>query len=210
MIKINDGWDVADLVMHSAFDELHQASGLAFFPEKVEEIEPKQCFFISNEMIQRQGSLRKHLVKVTVLFQAGMESLIYYYRTKYPEINKGNPCFVKKWDDALAAKGISPNFNEYASFYKDIRIALTHPDRPERIDKINSIGFLSIYQGIKSGWEAEVRLASALGRPHDKNSWETMCAIHQVPIEPLDHEYPDLINLISTLRRRHLKELNAN
>ena len=209
MIDISNGWDVSNLVMHSAFDELQQANEITKVNIKVNEIEPQECFFIGGEIRQRRSASRKHLVKATALFQVGMESLINYWLSKYPEIQGGGN-FVKKWEKAFEAKGMIANFDDYASFYRSVRIAVIHPENQDRIDIINNINFMQVYQGIKHGWEASERLANELGEPYDNNSWKTMCNIHGVPFQPLESEYQNLEVLSKELYSRHLSELNKD
>ena len=207
MTEITDGWSVAHLVMHSAFQELRQASELAQVYIKVAETDPIQCFFVGGEVEQRRSASREHLVKATALFQAGMESLINHWQSKYPEIQGGNN-FVSKWECSFTSKGVEANFDDYASFYREVRNAVIHPDTQIKIDTINNIEFLSIYQGIKYGWDASRRLASELGEPYDNNSWGTMCNIHGIPVNPEGRDYPNLTSLRAELYKRHLEELN--
>lgn len=209
MFEISDGWDVAHLVMHGAFDELHAACkeanvGLI----QVQAIDPIQCFFVGGEVEKRRASARRHLVKSVALFQVGMESLISHWETKYPKI-KTDGGFVKKWEHAFTTKGQPHSFNDYASFYREIRNAVVHPDSTQRITTINCLGFLPTYKGIRDGWDAVVRLAAALGEPHDNDSWKIMCDAHGIPAAPEENNFPDLTALRSSLYKRHLDELNA-
>ena len=209
MFEICDGWDVANLVMHGAFDELGEASKAAHVGAvQVQVLDPAQCFFVGGEVEQRRASARRHLVKSVALFQAGMESLINHWGTKYPKISSGGS-FVKKWEHAFTVKEQVFDFNDYATLYRKIRNAIIHPNTAERIATINTLGFLPVHRGIRCGWDAFGKLAASLGEPHDKDSWDIMCNAHGVPIDPSEGGFPDLTALRAELHKRYLDELNA-
>jgi len=206
-MEIHDGWNVSHLVMHSAFDELGKASEIANVELSVGDIDYMQCFFAAIEIEQRRATSRKHLVTAVALFQAGMESLINYWRSKYPDIEGGSN-FVAYWKNAFTIKGVQGSFDDYAYFYRNIRNAIIHPDSVERIETINNLEFIQVYEGIKHGWVASEKLSQVLGTPYDNNSWEIMCSAHSVPTLPSIKDYPNLGSLRHELNRKHLKELN--
>lgn len=201
MIAITNGWDVAHLVIHSAFDELKKASELVKITINIEEIEPMKSQLIGFEILNRQINSKEYLVKAVALFQAGMESLINYWQSKYPEISGGSN-FVSKYEKAFSVKGVFHSFDDYASFYRTVRNAIIHPDSQQKIDTINNINFIQVYEGIKHGWDALERLSDKLGRSFDTNSWETLCNIHRVDSQLLESDYPDLKELSNLLYDR--------
>ena len=139
-----------------------------------------------------------------------MESLINYWSFKHPEIaSKGG--FVQKWEQAFVAKGQPAKFDDYATFYREVRNAVIHPDTEQKIDTIDQLRFIRVHEGMKCGWEAFGRLSAAIGEPHDKDSWRIMCEAHRVPMDCPDPSYPDLMVLRSQLLKRfdaYLKTLN--
>lgn len=201
MIAITNGWDVAHLVIHSAFDELKKASEFVKISINIEEIEPMKSQSIGFEILNRQINSKEYLVKAVALFQAGMESLINYWQSKYPEI-KCDSGFVPKYEKAFSVKGVSHSFDDYASFYRTVRNAIIHPDSQQKIETINNINFIQVYKGINHGWDALERLADKLGEPFDTNSWETLCNIHRVDSQLLESDYPDLKELSNQLYDR--------
>ena len=208
-IEVQDGWDVANLVIHGAFDELQEASRAARVGAvDVPAIGPIECFYLAGEMTQRQATARRHLVKTVALFQAGMESLIHHWSAKYPEIKSGGR-FVQKWEGAFRAKRIEPGLGDYKTFYERVRHAIVHPDSARKIATVNQLGFLSVHAGIRSGWDAFKRLGDAVGEPHDADSWSVMCNAHGVPANPSGTDFPDLRGLKVALYKRHLDELNS-
>ena len=210
VLEIRDGWDVASLLMHGAFDELHGARLAAYTGDiQVSEIDPVQCFYVAAEILTKQNTARRCLVKSVALFQAGMESLISYWGTKYPEIEGGGG-FVNRWIHAFESKGLPSDFDDYACFYRGIRNAIMHPETDERIATINTLRFLSVHRGIRSGWDAFEKLGSAIGEQHDEDSWGIMCRAHDVPENPSDTEFPDLEELCAALYKRHTDELNKD
>jgi hypothetical protein len=202
MDDIKSGWDVAHLVMHSAFDELGLAATFCRVgPLDPQTIPPMDCFFLAGQIMQARAEARRHLVKAVALFQAGMESLINYWVSEHPEIPRSKK-FVEKWKLAFTAKGQPAKFDGYATFYRDVRNAVIHPDSAQRIATIDQLRFIRVHEGMKHGWEAFGRLSAAMGDPHDKDSWRIMCEAHRVPLDCPDPLYPDLLVLRSQLLKR--------
>ena len=201
IMTITNGRDVAHLVIHSAFDELEKASELVKITVNIEEIEPMKSYLLKSEIDIRQINSRKYLIKAVALFQAGMESLINYWQSKYPEISGGSN-FVSKYEKAFSVKGVFHSFDDYASFYRTVRNAIIHPDRQKKIETINNINFIQVYEGIKHGWDALERLADKLGEPFDSNSWKILCDLHGVDSQLLENNYPDLKELSNQLYDR--------
>lgn len=209
MTEITNGWDVSHLVMHSAFDELSVAE--RFTKEitiNIDECDSIKSFFIAGRIECNHSNARRHLVKATALFQAGMEALINHWISKYPELKfKGS--FVETWKNAFAVKKVSDSFDCYASFYKDIRIAIIHPENADRIKKINNLTFWEVYSGIKCGWDATKILADAIGEKHDDNSWEIMCNLHGLSPNCIESDFPNLKVMSSKLYKKHLDHFNS-
>lgn len=84
--------------------------------------------------------------------------------------------FKDKWEKSLTALNKPINdFGKYNSeFYKKFRIPLIHPTN-SNLNNFNKIECSSIKSGFKHGWVAYQNLFDGLGKPHDNNSWETMC-----------------------------------
>lgn len=208
-VQLHTGWDVAHLVMHGAFDELKAAYDVARVGVvEVDKIDPISCFSLGSNVDARNRVLRRYLVKVVTLFQAGMESIISHWGAKYPEI-AGGKGFVAKWEHAFSAKGQPPEFAKYADFYRQVRNAIVHPDSANKIAVIDALQFSLVYDGVQSGWIAFRRLGAAIGEPHDDDSWDIMCTAHDLPPELKRDELPDLSALRVALFERHLDELNA-
>ena len=137
-----------------------------------------------------------------------MESLMNYWSSKHPEIaHEGG--FVQKWEHAFIAKGQPTKFDDYATFYREVRNAVIHPDTAQKIATIDQLRFVRVHKGMKHGWEAFRRLADAIGEPHDKDSWRIMCDAHRVPMDCPDQLYPDLMILSGQLFKRHMDYVNA-
>jgi len=195
MDDIRTGWDVAYLVMHSAFDELGAAATICRVgPLDPQTIDPAESFFLAGKIMQARAGARRPLVKAVALFQAGMESLINFWSSEHPEIQSKNG-FVQRWERAFVVKGLPATFGDYASFYREVRNAVIHPDTPQRITTIDQLRFIRVHEGIKHGWNAFRRLADAIGEPHDKDSWHIMCEAHGVPTDCPEQLYPDLMLL---------------
>jgi len=138
-----------------------------------------------------------------------MESLINYWASEHPEIASAGS-IVQKWEQAFVAKGQSANFGDYATFYREVRNAVIHPDTAQKIATIDQLRFIRVHEGIKHGWEAIRRLADAIGEPHDRDSWRIMCEAHKVPTDCPGQLYPDLRVLRGQLFKRHIDYLNAH
>ncbi|WP_028468740.1 hypothetical protein [Neptunomonas japonica] len=207
-MDITNGSDVSHMLMHSAFEELHKACELSKVSFDKHKLDINKCFFMSNQIIQKRKVIRKHLVKSIALFQAGMESSIHYYQSVNPELKKERN-FSDKWEKAFEYLGIDAEFSGYKAFYTNIRNAVIHPDRESRIETINKIDFLTVFNGIKDGWEAEERLALALGTPFDNGSWVIMCQMYNLDPLPDENNFPDLVKLIGWLRRKHTDGLSV-
>ena len=179
-MHIADGWDVAHLVMHTAFDELGLAGRHAQVgPIDPDAIDPIQCFHVT-------------------LYQAGMESTISYWISRHSGLSTAGG-FVERWDNVCRAKGCAPGLGDYAIFYREIRNAIVHPDTDARVRTIQTLRVKRVHEGIADGWSALQRLASALGEPHDADSWKIMCEAHGVPLQCSDELYPDLLDLRARL-----------
>ena len=208
-MHIADGWDVAHLVMHTAFDELGLAGRHAQVgPIDPDAIDPIQCFHVGGRVDLAQGTSRRHLVKAVTLYQAGMESTISYWISRHSGLSTAGG-FVERWDNVCGAKGCAPGLGDYAIFYREIRNAIVHPDTDARVRTIQTLRVKRVHEGIADGWSALQRLASALGEPHDADSWKIMCEAHGVPLQCSDELYPDLLDLRARLYKRHLDHLNA-
>lgn len=154
---ISNGWQLAHMVIHSAFEQLNLA-----YQNK------------NNDM-----SLNK-LVTSVILFQSGMESL-YYFMCSYDSKLQKKGSFKELWRNAFKGYNSDFNFDKYGDFYTEIRNAIAHPETEKRINKVNNLDFKTVYLGFKSGWEAFEELSSLTGKSHDNNSWEIMCSIHSLP-----------------------------
>lgn len=201
-MEITDGWRVAHLVMHTAFDELREASVIAKgpFPESTN-FKPAECLALGAKVEMQHSELRKHLIKATVLFQAGMEAMINHWCSKYSGLSNST-VFAKKWEESFQAKNITKSFDGYSEFYRKTRNAVTHPDREERIEKINNIQFLEVFYGIKEGWESFKVLSNALGEQHDQDSWGTMCQIHNISPDCSEEDFPNMVSLKRSLFKK--------
>lgn len=213
MTAIENGFDVANLLIHSALDELCVANRIC---QKINEIEPEKieapdCFFVSPNIESMDTSIKKHLIKSIVLFQSGMEAIIHWVQSQDSSIS-GKGSFAKKWINAFTAKDIDYDFSKYKNFYKNYRIHIVHPDRKERFETINNLIFIDIYNGLKCGWDAYAALSSAIGFKHDENSWEIMCGAHELPItsDNLDYCNPkELVILLNKKYRIHLNKVTS-
>ena len=211
MLRINNGWDVAHLLMHSSFDELGAAHSLCenISIIEVDSIEESKCFSLALRIEDVDGRTKKHLVKSIILFQSGMEAIFNWIQSIDTSIsNKGS--FCEKWEKAFEAKGISHDFSQYRSFYENYRIHIVHPDKDERFETINTLSFPDVYEGIKSGWLAEAALSETVGHKHDKSSWKIMCNSHQLPSSIKISNYPKPQEVARLLRLRYqgyLKEI---
>lgn len=196
MVSINDGWDVASLLTHSAFDELGQADKIARFDvSQVDAIPPNQCFDLMSEAeYRRMPSLRIHLIKAVVLFQAGMESLVSYLSSKYPTQLRGKN-FFKQIENVLP----KDQTEAYFKFYGKVRVSIVHPTEIERIETIRDLQFIYVHQGLRYGWEIFSNLSAKLNERHDTNSWNIMCDLHHVIVDPTEENYPDFNALSSKL-----------
>jgi hypothetical protein len=209
MSAINNGFDVANLLMHSALDELNAAHT---FCEKVnnidiEKIEEPDCFFESPRIEGIDTSIKKHLIKSTVLFQSGMESIIHWIQNQDLTIRNGRT-FSQKWENALNSKNVNFDFSDYKSFYENYRIHLVHPDKNTRFETFNNLIFSDVYNGINTGWQAYAAMSEAIGYKHDDNSWQVMCRAHNLPITLNGADYVVPNELIILLNKKYRKYLD--
>ena len=210
MLSINNGWDVAHLLMHSSFDELHEAHSLCNEASEIEvnTVEDTECFSLAQQVEYIDDSVKKHLVKSVILFQAGMEAILNWLQSIDTSIsNKGS--FSEKWEKAFKSKGVDYDFSYYRNFYENYRIHIVHPDKDERFETINTLKFYDVYEGVKSGWLADAALSEAVGNKHDKNSWKIMCNAHQLPSSINTSTYPNPQEIARHLRLRYRKHLNT-
>ncbi len=209
MPAINNGFDVANLLMHSALDELCAAHTLC---EKVNDmdldtIDETDCFLISPRIEGIDISIKKNLIKSIVLFQSGMEAIIHWIQNQDPCISsKGS--FSEKWENAFNSKNIDFDFSHYKNFYKYYRIHIVHPDRNERFETLNNLTFSDVYNGIQEGWLAYAALSEAIGYKHDDNSWEVMCKAHNLPVTMRGGNYLVPSDVIISLNKKYRKYLD--
>jgi len=203
---IRDGFDVACLHMHSAFDELGIAHRLITDAASVRsrDFGWEECLSIGGRLGMVCRQVRTPLSKATILFQAGMEALLTHLESKDTRsINNGK--FVPSWAGSLKNVGSTFDFEPYARFYRGLRNALAHPNTPERLRTIDRIGFPEVHAGIKAGWGAYSSLCDGIGMPHTPQSWNTMCKAHGVPCSIGTQTYPDLYLLRDTFLQKHLQ-----
>ncbi len=212
-MTINDGWDVAHLLMHSSLDELGSAHSLHEDISKIDidATEETECFMLSPKVESIDNSIKKHLVKSVVLFQAGMEAVIHWAQSIDSSIPQSRS-FSKKWENAFIAKGSHYDFSPYKSFYENYRIHIVHPDRDERFKTINDLSFTDVYEGIQNGWLAYAALSDVIGFKHDEDSWHVMCRAHQLPTSITVLNYPcphEVIRSLNLKYRSYLNRLNT-
>ena len=209
MATINNGWDVAHLLMHSSLDELGAAHSLCDNVSKIDidSVKETECFFLAPKIEGVESCVKKHLVKSVVLFQAGMEAIIHWIQSIDASIPK-NGSFAKKWEKAFKAKSSNYDFSPYRDFYESYRIHIIHPDKDERFETINNLCFTEVYEGIKNGWLAYAGLSEAVGYKHDNDSWGVMCRTHQLPSSIDISSYPNPQESARLLRLRYRNYLN--
>lgn len=208
MSTINNGWDVAYLLMHSSLDELGTAHSLCENTSDIEinSVPENECFFLAPKIEGVYTCVRKHLVKSVVLFQSGMEAIINWIQSIDTSIPK-NGSFAEKWENAFKAKSSDYDFSPYKEFYKNYRVHIVHPDKEERFETINNLSFSEVYEGIKSGWLAFAALSEVTGNKHDNDSWKIICDAHQLPSSIDKSIYPNPQEIAQLLRLKHRKYL---
>jgi len=201
---INNGFDAANLLIHSSLDEMKEAFNWVVKVNEIDinSLENGDCSFHSPKIENIDKSISKHLIKAIVLFQAGMESIIHWIGTKDTTI-KSSGSFVFKWEYAFEAKNIKHDFSEYANFYRSYRIHLIHPDKEERFETFNNLIFSDVYQGLLAGWNAFYVLSGAIGHKHDEESWQIMCAAHGLPGSVQREDYVSPKEVISHLDKKY-------
>ncbi len=89
--------------------------------------------------------------------------------------------FAQKWQKSLEElKQPLDEFNTYDEvMYKRFRIPLIHPHDAILAD-IDQLDCDAMRSGFRAGWVAFARLYDGLKKSHDSNSWEKMCACHNL------------------------------
>jgi hypothetical protein len=93
--------------------------------------------------------------------------------------------FGKDWRAALSKVGESTKeFDAYEGhFYQNLRIPLTHlhgktrEKTQERLQQINDMDFPEVYNGMRYGWWAHIRLLRgiSLGTGDIQKEWDAIC-----------------------------------
>ncbi len=213
MSAINNGFDVAHLLMHSALDELSAANTFCVKINDINitNIEEPDCFFVSPRIEGMDTSIKKHLIKAIVLFQSGMESIIHWIQNQDSTIKSGRS-FAQKWENALDSKNVDFDFSDYKIFYENYPIHLVHPDKDERFETFNNLTFSDVYYGINKGWQAYAAMSDAIGYKHDSNSWQIMCSTHTLPetLDGINYVIPnELIVLLNKKYRKYLDKISS-
>jgi hypothetical protein len=91
--------------------------------------------------------------------------------------------FKNKWEDSFDLKSLDKtDFNKYDTIiYKKYRLPLAHPTNENlKDDPFHNIDLPEVLKGFEFGWKAFAAISAAIGKPHDVNSWETICQTHQL------------------------------
>lgn len=210
MLNISNGFDMAHLLMHAAFEELGYAhksiQALVVDPDT---LDPNECFFVAGNIEVAREPIHRRLVASVLLFQAGMEGIYDWLRSKDSTLPEPND-FVKTWKKAFQEKDVDFDFFGYEDFYKNVRNSITHPNTPQRLQAVNNLEFTNIYLGLQFGWSAFDALSDVVGFHHDENSWVIMCNTRGVPPSINTATYPSLRKLSGQLYQKHLDFHNAN
>lgn len=143
--------------------------------------------------------LFSHLSATVVLYQASMEAIISNAVSMDDAVRKvaTGKSFSNDWQAALKALNQPDReFLKYKNeFYKEFRIPLTHlhPDAEKKLEKVRSIDFEAVYNGVRFGWWAHVRLLIGLrlapNNIHD--NWAYICSGVGLPPGLFPGSHPD-------------------
>lgn len=203
---IQSGWDIAYHHIHLALEALGEAEAIchAATPIDVDSLSGNDCFFAAGRVETLRTMEFKKLLIVVALFQAGMEGLISYAYTKPALAGVQVPrSFVERWTTALQQLGVRHNFDAYASFYREYRNAIIHPDSGAKYEKIRSLEYAVVHAGVAAGWVAFKELAAAYGETHDQDSWSIMCTVKGVTPDLTQQGVSSLEGLARRLWLKH-------
>ena len=136
-----------------------------------------------SRMRMAEHNLLSKLSAAVILYQASMEAILSIATGKDQRIADAvnNDGFKKNWLAALQAiDAETKEFEKYESeFYKGLRVPLIHlyPNTDNKLEKVKSITFKKVYNGMRYGWWAYIRLLNGIGLANDKydEHWQLIC-----------------------------------
>ena len=204
---INNGWDISHHHTHEAFMHLGEAcvinlEAMSYYKAISKDVPTLHFLSISNRILGAYNMESKQCIKATVLFQAGMEAWISWAYTQDQLKIKKLGSFKEKWTKAFEYFKVDFDFSTYGDFYDNLRNPIIHPSTEKDIEKISKIQSKNVYKGFKAGWAATEALSTAMGRPFDKHSWDTICEGNGVVSSDKVEDLGELQTIFKDLRQK--------
>ncbi|HDZ07739.1 hypothetical protein [Pseudohongiella sp.] len=147
-----------------------------------------------------ETELFSHLSAVIVLYQASMEAILSNAVSENQSISEvvRGKSFKKAWVATLKAINESDEeFIEYErDFYTGMRIPLTHlhPNTDEKLRKVRLINFERVYNGVRFGWWAHVRILRGMGLSSGDidSNWSYICRGVNLPPDLFPESHPNI------------------
>ena len=209
-IFIKNGWDVSHHHTHEAFKHLGYSCRInievnAFYEQQKDSLPWQKSLTVANKIRMNFIRENQEAIKAIILFQAGMEAWISWAYTTESLSHLSKPrYFTDKWEEAFKYLNIEYDFSNYADFYRNARNPIVHPSKEADIAAVANISASATLQGFKDGWSANESLSKGIGREFDKNSWDLISEINNVPKVAPD-ELVDLQVLEKKLREKLLQ-----
>lgn len=210
-------FDVSARIGHSSAQILASVYERIGNPPSVEDIDPMEAFFVSNQLTMLRKQEHQACVQAIICFQAMMEGIINETVTEDARLSRirERDYFADKWNTAFEVLGCDANarahLDDYIEFYRTYRNSIIHP-KPNGHVVLHSADyrFYNVYCGFYSGWHAFEALYLKRGIPHDENSWKIFTESNGLPAAVNEEDYPCLFTISRELRKKHINHVNNN
>lgn len=189
-LKLRTPWDVVSEYGHSSLRLLKIAydneTEIASNAAKMEAFAVGADGYVA--LVERNEFLGTDMFRILtatiVMFQTMLDTAMadsLRLDSRLSEINAGDS-FKDQWEKALTKFGKdTTSLNAYNNdIHKRFWMPLTHLTR-NGLGGFNNLTAALVHQGLAQGWDAYTLLAQGIGKPREKDSWATTCALHGLP-----------------------------